>query len=269
MANNKTSSKKSSKTTNKNQTKKSSSIPKQSKKLELQKNNYKIVFILVIILITIYLIYKSFMLCIYSNVPIDNYGEYINYLKITDTLKITNTEASEYIAFSNLKIRNDFKNFNYISEDNTDIYEKTIDDKKASILLSKTTKVIDRFKNTNDTDINNVVSINELLEKENINNDLDLFQYLYDKKDEKINIFTKTSQMKEYYTLRNLAIGYLPNAQEIVKVNGTYEGYIFKLKSSISVYIEKDNQLYSLTFNNREYFTDEYVMELLNTLIIN
>lgn len=245
--------------------KKVANSKKQSTKLELQKNNYKFVIIGVILLIFVYFFYKGIALCVYNHIPINNYREYISWLEIKDTIKITQTASEENIIYSNLKMKNDFKNFKYINSENTDIYETEIDGKKTSIMLSKSQNIIDMFKEDSkmyDFDIET------LLKEENINDDLDLFKYLYDTKDDTINIFTKTKIMKEFHTKRNLAYAYIPQGNEIVKITGDYEGYIFKLSSSVEVNIIKDSQRYTIKFANRDYFTDEYIEKLINTVSI-
>ena len=55
---------------------------------------------------------------------------------------------------------------------------------------------------------------------------------------------------------------------EIIKITGDYEGYIFKLNSIVEVNLIKDSQRYIITFNNRHYFTDKYIEELINTITI-
>ena len=59
--------------------------------------------------------------------------------------------------------------------------------------------------------------------------------------------------------------------KDITLINGDYNGYIFKIENNAGVKdisIIKNDKRYTITFFNTKYFTNDYINELLNTLII-
>ena len=86
---------------------------------------------------------------------------------------------------------------------------------------------------TNDKRISNT-SFTNLLEKNNIHNDIQLFQYLVKHKLKKNNIFTSVKNMKEEYSLQFIVSIMLPTIDHITLIDGDYQGYILKGSKDIS-----------------------------------
>ena len=108
-----------------------------------------------------------------------------------------------------------------------------------------------------------------ILEKNKINNDIELFKYLEKQKDVKNNIFTSAKEMKENYTIQFMVSVIMPQMDSITLINGDYQGYIFNLKNNMKeVSILKNGKRYVFMFLNTTYFTDEKINDLLNTIVI-
>ena len=109
-------------------------------------------------------------------------------------------------------------------------------------------------------------------DKNNINNDVDLFSFLSEHKNVKNNIFTPLKEMKENYAIEYMAsVVWQPN-RKITIIDGDYQGYLLNEKSTnANLYearIEYDGQLYVFTFlNKEEYLKKEDINNILNTVI--
>ena len=60
----------------------------------------------------------------------------------------------------------------------------------------------------------------------------------------------------------------MPSVQNITEIKGDLTGYIYNMKTSLEVNILKNNKRNIITFYNKDYFTDQYVKELLQTITI-
>ena len=99
---------------------------------------------------------------------------------------------------------------------------------------------------------------------------ISLIKYLAKNTDKKANIFTSTREIEWLYTMNALVGSIFENAEDLFFIEGTYQGIMFTYKSSNqkSILINKDGKNYGINFIGLDYFTDEYINELLETLII-
>ena len=239
----------------------------------------------IILLILIYFGYKGFNLLYYdiNNMTIEDYNKIISGLKIKDTMtiKTTKLEEKDYLAYKKIKIRNDFKKFEnkttnpevsatYVLKDEEN--NQTI----AIIIGNETDTFVNMLKNdttlfgTEDNRVTNT-SLTKYLEKNKITNDIELFEFVSNQKPKKVNIFTPVKQMKENYKLHFITAVIFPIIKDITLINGDYNGYIFNIENNVGikdVSIIKNDKRYTVTFLNTNYFTNDYINELLNTLII-
>ena len=58
----------------------------------------------------------------------------------------------------------------------------------------------------------------------------------------------------------------LPKVNTLYKIEGDYKGYVYVLDNLLQVNILSDDRAYTYSFIGREFFTDEYINELLNTI---
>ena len=105
-------------------------------------------------------------------------------------------------------------------------------------------------------------------EKYNIENDVDLIKFLSAYEYKENNLFTRTNKMKENYFVKFITSFLMSLGESVTLIDGDYEGYILNMYENKEAYIIKNNKKYVFTFLKTDYFTDEYIKELLNTLII-
>ena len=244
---------------------------------------FKIVLISLLILIIGYFGFKIFFIYYYNvdSMNVENYEDIINGLKIKNkiTIKSEVLNEDEYLTFKNMKVKNDFKDFKLLeNNENQDFIKYALYDEndkvKASFWMGITESYVDMFKKDvtifgmNDKIIKNT-DISDFLDKNNINSDIELFSYLQENKNNKNNIFTSIKHMKENYILNFLVAVALPEISSVTLIDGDYDGYIFNLKGDFKeVSIIKNNKRYIFTFLKLDYFTDEYIEEILNTIVI-
>ncbi len=76
--------------------------------------------------------------------------------------------------------------------------------------------------------------------------------------------------MKENYAIYFMTSVVMPSIDSITLIDGDYGGYIFNMSNFNvkEVSIIKNDKRYTFVFINTEYFKDEYIKELLNTIVI-
>jgi hypothetical protein len=249
----------------------------------MKKKSIILIVVGILLVLGAYFGYKGFNLYYYNinNITTENYQKFIDGLKITNNITINSEKLndSQYLTFKNIKVKNEFSNFqkldNQYSEDTIKYVLYDENDKiKASFWMSTTSSYVDIFKTnktlfgTEDERITNT-DLSDFLEKNNINDDIELFQYLEKNKDVKNNIFTSVKQMKENYTIQFMASVVMPKIEGITLIDGDYKGYILNVSEDIKeVSILKNNERYVFLFLKLDYFTDEYIQKFLNTIVI-
>lgn len=253
----------------------------------------KKVFIIIglLLVICVYFGYKGFNLFYYNinNLTTENYDSIVNSLTIKDTITINTKklESDDYLTFRNIKVKNEFSNFklleNQFSDNNIKyaLYDEN-NNLKASFWMGITDSYVNLFKTdailfgTEDKRINNT-NLTNFLDKNNIKNDIDLFKYLEKNKNVKNNIFTSVKEMKENYLLQFMVSVAIPRIENITLIDGDYQGYIFNMKSendNISSIREArilfNDKVYTFLFlnKNNEYFNNDYIQDILNTIVI-
>lgn len=246
----------------------------------MKKKNIVLIVIL-FILVVFYFGCKGFYLYYYNiGNSFENYEEYIEGLNIKDTILVQHQTVEDYLEFNGIKVKNEFTNFEPFetSQNIEDVVKYVLRDEKGSVLASfwmgTTYTYVDILKNdstlfgTSDKRISNT-SFTNFLEKNNIHNDIQLFQYLINHKFKKNHIFTSVKNMREEYSLQFIVSIMLPTIDHITLIDGDYQGYIFNMTNKVKeVSILKNDKRYILTFINTDYFTDELIEEILNTMVI-
>ena len=108
---------------------------------------------------------------------------------------------------------------------------------------------------------------NTYLKKYDIKNDIDLIKYIRNTKKIDCNIFTPVVVLKENYFF-NYIETVLPDLNNITYLEGDLEGYMFETDTYKQACIIKNNKLYCITFYKLDYFDDEKIRDILNSLII-
>lgn len=237
---------------------------------------YIIIFLLVIVS---YFSYKGFILYQY-NKNNESYSKVVDGLTVKNTITLRNIELedNEYLEFNDIKIKNEFTGFEK-QEKLQDSFTKYVlynSDKsiKALFLMEIEQTYIEKFKSESTLFTDAIfipinISLTKFLEKNNISNDIKLFEYLKNKKDVKYNIFSSSKNINENHAIQIMSSIMLPSGENISLINGDYIGYIFNFHDNLKeVNILKNNKRYIFTFFSTDYFTDEYIEKILNTIVI-
>jgi len=212
----------------------------------------------------------------------DSYHEWMRNFKIVDTISINKNSSvmNDYVTFKNIKIRNDFNDYSKMEQISTDdsvkyvLYDEN-NESVASFWISKRSSYVEMLKGDvsifggNDEILSSSDRIS-FLKKENIVNDVDLVKYLANNKNIKNSFFDSNNKMQENYTIQFLSMNIFPKVNSIVLIDGDYSGYIIEVDNNIKeVHIINGNdEVLGFTFANTNYYTDEYIKNLLSTLVI-
>ena len=113
--------------------------------------------------------------------------------------------------------------------------------------------------------VNIPVTSNHL--KYNIDNDVDLIKFIRNRKKKDCSFITPVTSIKENYFF-NYIETVLPDLDTITYLEGDLEGYMFETDNYKQACIIKDDKLYCITFYKLNYFDDEKIQDILNSLII-
>ena len=174
-----------------------------------KKKNVVLVVVGILLLVCLYFGYKGFNLFYYNvdRITTQDYDDFISQFTIKDTMTINhkNVESNDYLEYQNIKIRNDFKDFEKLEQTTGETSLKLIlkdenEKTKSSFWMSVADTYVNLLKldkslfGTEDKRITNTDLAN-ILEKNKINNDIELFKYLEKQKDIKNNINTNGEQI--------------------------------------------------------------------------
>ena len=241
-----------------------------------------LIMIGIVLIVLLFVGYKGYYYLTYrpENISDKNYDEFMKSFEIHNDININkkNVKDNNYLIFRNIKIRNDFKDYivRYESEDNK-TYE--LKDKSGNI------KAIFRI-GIEDNEINdflkegmfNKKDKEKFLSNHNITNDKELLDFIIKKHNTNNTIFTSVNKMKENAMIQYLTFVSLSNPTYITKINGAYTGYIIgkeknnspntKYKNINTIRILNNNKIYSFGFWISDEFTEEYLKDIIETIII-
>ncbi len=259
-------------------------IEEESTTKEKPKKRKRQIIFLFFLIIGLYIGYKGFYLYYYDfGRQKENYKEIIENITFKDTVTIRNKSLKddEYLSFSNVKVKNEFPESQKLKqqENEKDYAKYAIEDengnKKAffwiDIASYTYTDILtrDSILYGENTSKVRTSGIKKYLKQRNITNDIELFKYLEKHKNDKNHLFTRVSEMRNRYSLKTMISIALPSIKNMTLVDGDYEGYILNSTSDLKIVtILKDGKRYSFTFVGLEYFTDQNIQEILNTIII-
>lgn len=258
---------------------------KGRKKNRKQKKNIYLkilVIVLVILVIGLYFGYKgyNYLICrpdTFSNI---SYEEYMNNIKRHDDITVSakNVDDNNYLVFRNVKIRNDFKDYEIEYCDDTGCIYRINDDE------GKTISMFGVY--INDTMINSLMKEATLTKEDKetflkdakISNDMELLDYLLKEHKVNNNIFTSVKRMKSNFLTDHYTRVNLMNSSYVTKIKGDYDGYIMgeqrvesinsSFKNVNSVIIFGDNKNYLFNFWIDDKFNEDYMKDIIETLVI-
>ena len=225
---------------------------------------------------------------IYDVELIDN-DKLVSELSMNKNMEIRKKTIDEdkyiYLDNVNVKIRNDFDTIIY--EDNNDRYLLYDNNKKdiGGINIGISETYINEFKNEKYGSFHNygidwlydkidIKDKEKFLQKNNIKNDIDLFKYIsknyYYYYYRELNWSYDIKSMKDYFMFNTMIFTDFQLLNSAVLITGDYYGYILTYDYSDFKFVSilKDDVIYWLTFFGDEYTTDEYINDILSTLII-
>lgn len=240
-----------------------------------------VIIIVLLLMVIAYISYKGIMLKKYTVEQLYEYDNIVENLNFINTLKIDKKtiNETEYLVLPEFKLRNDFLDFSEVKE--LKHYEKLKylkydenNDLEAAFFVFKDNNLIEKFrKNFDNIPIGeDAVIIDDdrenFLLKNDINNDIELLNYINQHYYLKNNIFTSVRKMIDNYNINSFA-QLFPDIKRTTKIIGDYEGYIFDLQGDIrEVHILKNNKDYIFTFIGEDMIRDDYIIDLLSTLEI-
>lgn len=240
--------------------------------------------IFMLVLMGAYLAFKLYNMDYYDLDNLKNYKTYYKSLNIKDTIKVKHKEIldSEKLVFKDFSIRNDFNEFVKLDEPHSTedyvkyvLYDET-NEGIASIWFATDYSLVESYKEEvivfNSDEIRyEQMSFREFFKQKEIVDDIDLINYLIKTKDKSNTIFDSVEEMKSNYILHYLfSMGF--EYDGITLIEGNLKGYMkeYKIgdKVMVEIHLMSNDKLYGMTLINREYFNDEYIVDLLNTIEI-
>lgn len=232
-----------------------------------------IIIFLIIGLVT----YKFVMLNIYHVDEIKLYTDNI----FNDTITIQSKETNDKLfTYEKLSMRNDFSD--YIRKET--YYVKYNDDYEviSSITISKMPQYY-LLLHDNSLLINNqekIKSFNEddlktLIKEKNINNDIQLFNYIKDNYYLNSNIFDTFKKIKQNYIINAFVETQIfssndENTNTMTLINGDLTGYIiYAADSAREIHLLYNDEQYIITLIGDELIEDDYIISLLETVKFN
>lgn len=233
------------------------------------KNKWYIVLIIVIVLLSIpYFIIKGLIVNSYNNM-LERFD-----IQFLDTKKIESVELKEndYYVFENLKIRNDFKDYEVVNEQNEPYKSITLVDRDNSKLKGIAINNFDMFKENYD-EVVKVTEKNKLYKfhpyakfilSNNISSEQNYYKYL--SKNQKLSLFDNFGEIYTSWIFANVSLASI-NSFELIEHPLYNISVITSYPSDNSnvkmIEIIDEDKIYAVTL----FATNEYTLEDLYSFI--
>lgn len=247
----------------------------------MKKKNILIIFIFVIVLLLVVLGYKVLLLNKYKaqEVIINTNNIFDEVLTISTEVEVTDNET---LKIEKLSIKNNFKEY-VDSETNSNLKVKYDSEGKVTSFysISKANQYINMLNSnsfnlyTDNEDKNYNYETEEsmkiYLEKNKIENDIDLLKYIKDKYYIKNNILMSKEIIKNNFLINCLVEVTLPEFEKIVLIDGMITGYIINMKNSNTkeIHLLYNEEQYILSLSGEEITNREFIINLLQTVKFN
>ncbi len=181
--------------------------------------------------------------------------------KDTITIKRAIPIEENYFYYDDFKIRNDFEIFDeehkVYKVKNTDI--RVVFDKHA--IDDLVTYVKEEVKN-----MGMYYDLTKDLEKNNINTDYKLYEYLFENLNSKLNLFSSINKFRKAHAVDLAAMLVTVGFNKFTLIKGDYEGYILQMNGAKEAILNHNNYKYHIRIYSNEY-TDESLYNLLSTIV--
>lgn len=242
------------------------------------KNKWRYLIVIMIVIIIGFVSYKLFLLNKYKSEKVLINRESI-FNEILTINELENTKDSERLSFEGLTIKNYFKE--YTESENSPIFKvKYNDDGEVNSFYSiskydhyinflnlNSFEIYDENDNIN-YDFSTEENTKKYLKEKNINNDIDLLNYIKDNYYIENNLFMSKKAMINNYLINSFVELTLPDFENIVLINGQINGYIINIKNTNvkEIHIIHEDAQYILTLCGEEITKKEFIIELLKTI---
>ena len=254
------------------------------------KNIIATLIVIIILCIGVFFGYKLVLLNKYTLKKPDNVLDIVTGLKNQKEIKIhkRTIQEDDYFYVENFRIRNDFEDYkltnsvgenmafrSYIYTSNN--YGITIGIGNDSLTLDnafaadEVTFFADENSKINPKAFNSADRRFFLL-KNDINNEVDFYQYVADNYYKKNHIFMDKRTMMENYAFNLFTSIIFPKVDEFIILKGDYQGYVFKIfkdeMQSTQITILRDGEVYGLVTNDPRFKDDDYLIDIIGTIDI-
>lgn len=238
----------------------------------------KYIIILIVLLIIGFLTFKITMLNKYKSeyVEINNASIFDKSLNIKheSNENIDSFEEMSYGNFFEGYIKPESINYKVKYDDNNEVISCYNISKETQYInvLSMNSYELNPKESTNNVDYSTEENVKVFLNKNEINNDIDLIKYIKDNYYLKNNIFTCSKNMRNNYIINSFIQVAFPTFKSITLIDGDVNGYIIDIDSTISVkeihLLYKENQ-YIIVLGGEELTNEEFVNTLLKSISFN
>jgi len=237
----------------------------------------KIAIVIGVIIVCLYLGSKYFLFYYYN---LNNYSLKMDKLNIGNTLTISTKISKDYFQFENMKLDKElldgFEELKIHKSEKSKGLIKNLDNNKiAHITVGYDNTIVSSCKEFVEDNYSDIKASSKYMQKyfkkHSIENDVDLIKYLLTEgKKNKVSVFSSYSKLKDSCITLELANQLLNTEKDVNLVTGDYTGYAYNAISDNvkEVNINYNNKRYIIQFLNLDYFTDEIISQLLNSLVI-
>jgi len=168
-----------------------------------------------------------------------------------------------YIIHNNINIPNYFDDYEATKDENSVIYTNKNNENRKFVLMK--TNIATPVKYLESITLNDNHVGKKILEKNNINSDIELIKYLKDYETSKRTIFTNLNKMLEDEAIYNFMVYY--HFDNVTIFTGNITGYMTEINDSCkNVSIFNNDIVSTITFCDNSYFTNEYIYDLLSKI---
>ena len=241
----------------------------ERKNKQVKKKSFALIFV---ILLFIFLFgYKLVNFMIYTPTFINDgdYKKIANGFQIKDSINVENIELndSEYIKFDNIKFKNMFEGYEKNNQDGFASYvlKNENDETKYFFSIGRT----DTYLSIVLSELNKLTKFKQIKQPEffeGIDDDLELFNYIYLTRNYKPKITYKVKNLKKNYYEKMSSYIVLPQTKYITEIKGDLEGYIFNFNDNIlEVNIKNKDKRIAILISG---YDKQTLQDILNTLVI-
>ena len=221
-----------------------------------RKRIVKIILGVIVLIVLGWLLYKAFLLYFAYRITVKDLIDYQG----TITSDKSGTCDVSFDGFT-MCIPEGFSN-EEVSED-TVVYA---DSERRFVMGSRSLEDLD----ANISDLDNNIDVDQFMKKYHFSTMTDVLHYYENHQNEKPHLFSKSSDIRDYYIIWNLVNLYLPEGN-LYYIEGDLDGYLVQQKNNYYFYLyHNQNYQYHVSFGNSDlsdyYFTKDNVISILSSL---